>query len=96
MNDEKTDENLPNDGAPEPKKKKPKCCKCKKKSFLTQCSKCNQLICISHFAPNLHECDKMAKKEEDLKDANRLVRSRKGGKSNSNRKKSSNRGKKRY
>ena len=38
-----------------------------KKSFLTQCSKCNQLICISHFAPNLHECDKMAKKEEDPK-----------------------------
>ncbi|WP_031425931.1 DUF4290 domain-containing protein [Flavimarina sp. Hel_I_48] len=38
----------------------------------------------------------MAKKEEDLKDANRLVRSRKSGKSNSNRKKSSNRGKKRY
>ena len=67
MNDEKTDENLPNDGEPEPKKKKPKCCKCKKKSFLTQCSKCNQLICISHFAPNLHECDKMAKKEEDPK-----------------------------
>lgn len=35
----------------------------------------------------------MAKKEEDLKDAHRLVRSRKG---KSNRKKSSNRGKKRY
>ncbi|MGB3773761.1 MAG: DUF4290 domain-containing protein [Leeuwenhoekiella sp.] len=38
----------------------------------------------------------MAKKEEDLKDANRLVRSRKNTKSNTHRKKSSNRGKKRY
>lgn len=42
----------------------------------------------------------MAKKEEDLKDSNRLVHTRKGGKSNSNsnsnRKKTSNRGKKRY
>ncbi len=40
----------------------------------------------------------MAKKEEDLRDANRLVHTRKTGKSNSNsnRKKTTNRGKKRY
>ncbi len=38
----------------------------------------------------------MAKKEEDLRDANRLVHTRKTGKSNSNRKKTSNRSKKRY
>ena len=38
----------------------------------------------------------MAKKEEDLKDANRLVRSKKSGKSSNYRKKSSSRGKKRY
>lgn len=38
----------------------------------------------------------MAKKEEDLKDANKLVRGKKGGKSSNYRKKSSSRGKKRY
>jgi hypothetical protein len=38
----------------------------------------------------------MAKKEEDLRDANRLVHTRKTGKSNSSRKKTSNRSKKRY
>jgi len=51
------------------KKKKEKCCKCKKKLCLMQCTNCKQLICITHFAPNLHDCNQMIIKLKLKQDA---------------------------